>query len=687
MNRNITSSHFTNIWRKITSLPAGGAISGISSNISTSNPEAAKLWLCSPAGLFSEKDGVFIHQLRGIPFSNASAILSVGKTILAAGYPGFIIRSADGGHTWFSCWADGITAPVTCFAASAKFTRDATILAGSDGDGILRSTDGGNSWQLANFGLRSFIVLDLAWAPANERIAAKNAVTFDYDIVFAATEHGVYQSPNAGRAWRFSGNGIPTVPVVSIAVSPDFKQTPVFYSSALALDMPADHIEGRYSIKLPNSSFSGAVFAGTDGAGLYRSLDGGMSWQEINSFPVDGNNWSQATINTLYFDSQGKLYAGMSEQGILVSPDLGKTWHSLLQIDDVILRLAGHGEKILAGTAEHGLMVSEDRGGTWQIVAGLSARQVNQLVSTSYTQLDIRQDSANRDQQSSDAPDKRDAFLVSGLTEGIWANTQGEWHRINRLGNADWPADQPVIALQNSLNRFLALTPNHLFASQEPGLDWETLVESPIQFTSLACDGEVIILGSLNGEIWSSQDAGRTWDRLAAPVRNARILALQLMRGGAQHYHIYAVTRSDVENLITLWHAAGINETWTPLLTERINWQSAVLALLSPAVDVCSDQAILLATGTDIFISEQKAWRRKSITTPDAPVMALLPLVKPDTVLLSKPGELLLSCDRGLTWAEAGLSGRTITALSRKSREPHKVLALTSDGTIFEGEF
>ena len=142
---------------------------------------------------------------------------------------------------------------------------------------------------------------------------APNAIPFNYEIVFAATEDGVYQSPNGGRAWRFAGEGIPPVPVLSIAVSPDFKKV------------------------------SGAVFAGTDGAGLYRSLDGGKSWQAITPFPTDDATWSQATINTLYFNPQGILFVGTSEQGILASPDLGKTWQSLLQIDDVILRLAGNG--------------------------------------------------------------------------------------------------------------------------------------------------------------------------------------------------------------------------------------------------------------------------------------------------------------------------------------------------------
>ena len=322
----------TKTWQKITSLPADGTIIGISGAKDSSETGAGDLWLCSPAGLFCEKNGLFTHQLRGIPFRSTSAVLVLEKNILAAGYPNHIIHSSNGGHTWFSSRVEQIDSAVTCFAASPNFSRDATVLAGSDGDGILRSTDGGNSWQLSNFGLGSFTILDIACAQIWTREVTPNAVACNYEIIYAATEKGVYQSPNAGRAWRFAGEGLPLVPVLSIAISPDFKRVLV----------PS------------NAHYNGAVFAGTDGAGLYRSNDGGQSWQVIKSIPTE------MTINSLYFDSKGTLYVGTGGHGILASPDLGETWNFLLETEDVILCLAAHGSKLLAGTAEKGLLALDD---------------------------------------------------------------------------------------------------------------------------------------------------------------------------------------------------------------------------------------------------------------------------------------------------------------------------------------
>jgi photosystem II stability/assembly factor-like uncharacterized protein len=118
------------------------------------------------------------------------------------------------------------------------------------------------------------------------------------------------------------------VPVLSMAASPDFKRS-------------ATHSSAHYT---------GAVFAGTDGAGLYRSKDGGQSWQAIGSLS------NEMAVNSMCFDSQGTLYLGTSDHGILASPDLGETWASLLETDDVILCLGMQGAKLLAGTAENGLL-------------------------------------------------------------------------------------------------------------------------------------------------------------------------------------------------------------------------------------------------------------------------------------------------------------------------------------------
>ncbi len=320
-----------NTWQKNTSLPDGTTVLGISA-AKNSEDGSDDLWICSPTGLYCQKNGQFTQYLDGVLSHGASAVLALGKEVLVAGYPNALLCSPDGGKTWFSSRVEQISSPVTCFAASPNFKNDATVLAGSDGDGILRSTDSGNSWQLSNFGLRSLNILSLICAPVWKREAASNTIVYNHEIIFAATESGIYRSPNAGRAWRFAGDGLPQVPILSIAVSPDFKRT-----------------------STPDgASFSGVVFAGTDSAGLYRSLDGGQSWQAVTAISTD------TIINTLFFDPHGVLYMGTGNYGIQASNDLGNSWHNLLESKDVILCLTAQGSRLLAGTVGNGLLVLED---------------------------------------------------------------------------------------------------------------------------------------------------------------------------------------------------------------------------------------------------------------------------------------------------------------------------------------
>jgi photosystem II stability/assembly factor-like uncharacterized protein len=322
----------TNTWQKLISLPDGAVITGISSTLIGNETGVRNLWLCSPAGLFFEKNGTFQTDNPGLPLRSASAVLASGKLVLAAGFPSSIVQSVDGGGSWFSSSVEQIESVVSCFAASPNVSRDGIVLAGTDGEGVLRSTDSGSSWQTSNSGLRSLNVLDLACAPSWGRETGSNSVVYNYEIVFAATEAGVYMSPNAGRAWRFAGDGLPPAPVLTIAVSPDFSRIP-------------DPSSARYR---------GTVFAGTDGSGLYRSKDGGQTWQAITTVPTD------MTVNTMYFDAHGKLYLGTGEQGVLISADQGEAWNSLLETEDVVLCLGAHGTRLLAGTAESGLLVLEN---------------------------------------------------------------------------------------------------------------------------------------------------------------------------------------------------------------------------------------------------------------------------------------------------------------------------------------
>jgi photosystem II stability/assembly factor-like uncharacterized protein len=70
----------------------------------------------------------------------------------------------------------------------------------------------------------------------------------------------------------------------------------------------------------PNDS--GILYAGTWGSGMYKSFDGGLSWQAIN------NGLTCLYINSLAIDPQNPaiLYAGTYEYGVFKTTNGGETW-------------------------------------------------------------------------------------------------------------------------------------------------------------------------------------------------------------------------------------------------------------------------------------------------------------------------------------------------------------------------
>ena len=202
------------------------------------------IWALGPEGLFRLVGDQLIAEPQ--PDPQPSCCLYDGERLLVGGGThGVAYTTADGG--WQAGWMDGVTHPVVCLAPDPDQMHSGLLLAGTSGGGVLRSTNWGRHWSVCNFGLFDFDVLALAWAPKQPA-----GVWPPLQAVFAGTLGGVYRSPNGGRGWKQTATT--PAPVLSLAISSSFHQ-------------------------------GGAVLAGTEGAGLWRSDDGGFSFQRVPGAP------------------------------------------------------------------------------------------------------------------------------------------------------------------------------------------------------------------------------------------------------------------------------------------------------------------------------------------------------------------------------------------------------------------
>lgn len=198
-----------------------------------------------------------------------------------------LYRSDDGGTTWRSAYRSlNLSEPLTTMAVavSPDFIVDKTVFAGVPG-GILRSIDGGQSWQIVEFPAPPAVVSSLVIS----------ATYTDDGVVLAGTlEDGVFLSTNRGRQWGAWNFGLFDPHILCIGLSPNF-------------------------------NCDRTVFVGTE-TGLFRSHNGGRSWQDI-ALPVDDAVLSVAISAGSAGDRM--VLIGTETQGLFSSQDEGKTWQRM----------------------------------------------------------------------------------------------------------------------------------------------------------------------------------------------------------------------------------------------------------------------------------------------------------------------------------------------------------------------
>lgn len=192
--------------------------------------------------------------------------------------------------------------------------------------GIFASSDSGQTWQESN---RAGKEKTLATARVSNIIVEKSN---PQNILATTLNEGVYASTDAGKKWA--------------VLLPNFSAYDAF-------------INPKNSQEIFVAGMRGGL------AAILKSPDRGGTWIQSYNEPQ-----GEAQVTALAFDP-GNLnifYAGLSSGSVLKSVDAGKTWTSLLDLDDRVVKVTvapdGKGTVYVVGSA-HGARRSSDGGKTW----------------------------------------------------------------------------------------------------------------------------------------------------------------------------------------------------------------------------------------------------------------------------------------------------------------------------------
>jgi photosystem II stability/assembly factor-like uncharacterized protein len=206
----------------------------------------------------------------------------------------------------------------------------------------------------------------------------------DPDRLFASQSSGwfgqqVQRSDDGGKTWEPVGNEFKYDGVPGTHQWYDGTQHPWEFKRVW-------HFE-------PSLSDPDTVYAGAEDAAIFRSSDGGRTWQELPGLRghESGARWQPGAggmgLHTILLDpvNQGRIHIAISAAGVFRTDDDGQTWRPInrglrsefmpdpnAEVGHCVHRIAMHGARpnVLFMQKHWDVMRSDDAGESWQEVSG-----------------------------------------------------------------------------------------------------------------------------------------------------------------------------------------------------------------------------------------------------------------------------------------------------------------------------
>ncbi len=314
--------------------------------------------------MYSDMDWRLIGPFRGGRAVAASGVPGDGATFYFGSVDGGVWKTTNAGTTWKPIF-DG--QPVASIGALTVAPSDPKVIYAGTGEtdirsdlasggGVYKSIDGGETWKFV--GLKETrqiakIVVD----PGNPDIVYVGALGHAYG---PNPERGVYKSIDGGATWQHVLDKGPELGVADLAIAA--AKPNVLFASLWNAHRP------------PWSTYG--PLAG-DGGGLYRSSDGGQSWQSCTGHGLPEGKWGRVGV-AVSSDGQ-RVYALIeaTKSGLYVSSDGGANW-SLANSDSRLTSRAWYFSRITVDPSDANtiyvpnvaLMGSIDGGKTVSVVRG-----------------------------------------------------------------------------------------------------------------------------------------------------------------------------------------------------------------------------------------------------------------------------------------------------------------------------
>jgi photosystem II stability/assembly factor-like uncharacterized protein len=292
-------------------------IISIGSNLLAQKKQGDKVKPSEDSIIFSKIKYRLVGPFRGGRSGAVAGDYKQKNTFYFGATGGGVWKTIDGGSNWknisdkyfggsIGAVAIAPSDPTVLYVGEGENTLRGNV---SEGFGMWRSDDAGRSWK--NIGLKdSRHIARIVIHPKNPDIVWVSAIGH---LFGPNQERGVYKTIDGGKTWRrvlYSDKQSGSIDLVMEPGNPS-----VFYASTWTV------IRTPYSLE-----------SGGSGSALWKSIDGGETWQKLNDkkgFPgktVIGNIGVAVSAS-----NPERVYALVESEkgGLLKSDDYGETWTNI----------------------------------------------------------------------------------------------------------------------------------------------------------------------------------------------------------------------------------------------------------------------------------------------------------------------------------------------------------------------
>ena len=308
-----------------------------------------------------------IGPFRGGRSVAASGVIGDPMTYYMGNTGGGLWKTEDGGQLWKNI-SDGYFKTSSIGAVAVSESDPNIIYVGmgehapravmtSYGDGVYKSTDAGKTWK--NIGLKN-----------TQHISRIVIHPKNPNIVFVAAQGALY-GPNKERGiFKSVDGGVTWNKILYVNNLTGCSELSMDYNNPLVM----------YAAMWEHQRLPWKVISGGPGSGLYKTIDGGITWNEIhNGLPKEKGKMAIAVSRS----NSEKVYALVESDsnkelgGLFVSNNAGRNWSKISSDHSLIQRAWYYIELFIDPTDEEKVYVlnasaqrSIDGGKTWSRITG-----------------------------------------------------------------------------------------------------------------------------------------------------------------------------------------------------------------------------------------------------------------------------------------------------------------------------